>query len=83
MSVTHAGDVFWCVVREYFLRMKDICFQICMFVMDEKFVSPMIDQMQPGDQGALQNERGKQSLHTEECMLHSERKGGKKLKLLR
>ena len=83
MNVTHAGDVFWCVVREYFLRMKDICLQICMFVMNEKFVSPMIDQMQPGDQGALRNERGKQSLHTEECMLRSKREGGKKLKLLR
>ena len=73
----------WCVVREYFFGMEDFCFQIGLFVMNEKWFSPIIDQMQLGDQGSLQNERSKQSLHTEECMLYSGGKGGEKLRLLR
>ena len=28
MSVTHAGDVFWCVGNEYFLRILDMCFKL-------------------------------------------------------
>ena len=73
----------FCVVREYVFGMEDFCFQIGLIVMNEKWCSPIIDQMQLGDQGSLQNERSNQSLHTEECMLYSEGKGGKKLKLLR
>ena len=67
MSVTS-----WCVGREYFFGMSVV------FVMNEKWFSPIIDQMQLGDQGSLQNERSKQSLDTEECMLYSEGKGGEK-----
>ena len=41
--------------------------------------SPIIDQMQLGDQGSLQIERSKQNLHTLGCMLYSEGGEGKKL----
>ena len=42
MNVTHAGDAFWCVGKEYFLRMKDICFQVGMVVMNAKCYFPII-----------------------------------------
>ena len=67
------------MVREYVFGMEDFCFQIGLIVMNEKWFSPIIDQMQLGDQGSLQNERSKQNLHIEECMLYWEGKGGKNL----